>query len=168
MSHDPKEELTWTKVQVTREQLSQEDIVKILKRLEESEPSAQDKMATVSPFQQGQINGLLDELVTSEPDTNFEWSLAQIDQTEMTNNKGQKETTSMVVYMKRAPLKHPNPIGLFNAIERNKQERLEQLSRPPPRPEPPAGGAAGGAKFINTGYPRRKMDQGKGRRYHDN
>ena len=141
---DPKEKPTWAKAEITKEPLSQEDILKAVKKLNESKRSVQDKKAALMTFQQGQVNRLLDELMTSDPDTNFEWSLAQMDRKEITNKKGQRETTTITVYVKRAPLKDLNPIGLFNAIERNKQQRLEQMNRPPPRPEPPQGGGGGG------------------------
>jgi len=149
---DLKEKQTWAKSEITKEPLSQEDIAKAVKRLNESKRSVQDKKAALMPFQQGQVNRLLDELMTSDPDTNFEWSLAQIDRKEITNKKGQRETTTITVYVKRAPLKDLNPIGLFNAIERNKQQRLEQMNRPPPRPEPPQGGGNAPAPgIINMG-----------------
>lgn len=153
---DSKEKSTWAKSEITKEPLSQEDILKAVKRLNESKRSVQDKKAALMPFQQGQVNSLLDELMTSDPDPNFEWSLAQIDRKEITNRKGQRETTTITVYVKRAPLKDLNPIGLFNAIERNKQQRLEQMNRPPPRPEPPQGGGGGGGNgpapaVINVG-----------------
>jgi hypothetical protein len=136
MPTDPKEKATWAKSEFTKEPYSQEDICKKLKKLNESKRSVQDKKAALMPFQQGQINKLMDELINSDHDTNFEWSLAQLDQKISTNRKGQKETSTITIYVKRAPLKDMNVIGLFNTIERNKQARLEQMNRPPPRPEP--------------------------------
>jgi hypothetical protein len=132
---DLKEKATWAKSEITREPLSQEDISKAVKRLNESRRSVKDKKDALMPFQQGQVNRLLDELMTREHDQNFEWSLSQLDSKTFINKKGQKETSTITVYVKRAPLKDLNPIGLFNAIERNKQQRMEQLNRPPP-PQP--------------------------------
>ena len=150
----PKTRQHGRKSEITKEPLSQEDISKAIKRLNDSKRSVQEKKAALMPFQQGQVNRLLDELMTGDSDMNFEWSLAQIDRKEFTNKKGQRETSIITVYVKRAPLKDLNPIGLFNAIERNKQQRLEQMNRPPPRPEPPQGGGGGGpppAGIINMG-----------------
>ena len=88
------------------------------------------------PFQQGQVSRLLDELMTGDRDGNFEWSLAQLHSKVIINKKGQKETSTITVYTKRAPREDLNPIGLFNTIKREKQVRLGQMNRPPPaRPE---------------------------------
>jgi hypothetical protein len=73
----------------------------------------------------------LDDLMTQESDTNFEWSLVQLDRKELKNKKGQKETSTVTVYVKRAPLKNLNAIALFDAIEMKKHQRLAQTSRPP-------------------------------------
>lgn len=174
---DSKEKTTWAKSEITKEPLSQEDILRAVKRLNESKRSVQDKKAALMPFQQGQVNRLLDELMTGDPDPNFDWSLTQIDRKEFTNKKGQRETSTITVYVKRAPLKDLNPIGIFNAIERNKQQRLEQMNRPPPpRPEPPQGGNGGGgapaaAGIINMGKAKddhrfSKLPRPK-KKYHD-
>jgi hypothetical protein len=175
---DSKEKTTWAKSEITKEPLSQEDILRAVKRLNESKRSVQDKKAALMTFQQGQVNRLLDELMTGDPDTNFDWSLAQIDRKEFTNKKGQRETSTITVYVKRAPLKDLNPIGIFNAIERNKQQRLEQMNRPPPpRPEPPpegnggGGGAPAAAGIINMGKAKdghgfSKLPRPK-KKYHD-
>jgi hypothetical protein len=137
---DLKEKATWAKSEITREPLSQEDISKAVKRLNESKQSVKDKKHALKPFQQGQVNRLLEELMTREHDQNFEWSLSQLDSETFINKKGQKETSTITVYVKRAPLKDLNPIGLFNAIERgierNKYQRMEQLNKPPSLREP--------------------------------
>ena len=133
---DSKEKPTWAKSEITKEPLSQDDILKAIKRMNESKRSVQDKKGALMNFQQGQVNRLVDELMSGDNDPNFEWSLAQLDQKFSTNKKGQKETSTISVYVKRAPLKDLNVIGLFNAIERNKAARMEQMNRPPPRPEP--------------------------------
>ena len=154
---DSKEKSTWAKSEITKEALSQEDIIRAVRKLNESRRSVHDKKNALMRFQQGQVTRLIDELMTHDNDTNFEWSLAQLDPKTFTNKKGQKETSTITVYMKRAPLKDLNPIGLFNAIERNKQVRLEQMNRPPPRPEPARGSDPNGV--INVG----EMGRGNGR-----
>ena len=167
---DPKEKATWAKAEVTKDPLSQEDIIKAVKRLNEGKRSVEDKKAALMPNQKGQVNRLLDELESSEPDRNFEWSIVQIDQKEFTNKKGHRETSSITVYLKRAPLKYLNPVRLFKAIERNKQQRLEQMNRPPP-PEPQQGGGlSSNAGVTNLGKLRPckpyKLRRPK-KKYHD-
>jgi hypothetical protein len=168
---DAKEKATWAKAEITREPLSQEDISKTVKRLNESKRTVQDKKAALMRFQQGQVNRLMDEMASGEHDPNFEWSLAQLDSKTFTNKKGQKETSTITVYLKRAPLKDVNPIGVFNAIERNKEARLEQMNRPPPRPEPverlPPDHHPG---IVNVGKQKQKEKGGKlnrPKKYHD-
>jgi hypothetical protein len=100
---DSKEKATWAKSEITREPLSQEDILRAVKRLNESKRSVQDKKAALMAFQQGQVNRLIDELMTGDNDPNFEWSLSQLDQKTFVNKKGQKETSTITVYVKRAP-----------------------------------------------------------------
>ena len=134
--HDPKEKATWAKSTITKETLSQEDISKALNRLEKTKQTVLDKKADLMQFQQGQVDRLMDELKANEHDPNFEWALSQIDRKQLKNKKGQRETTSLTVYVKRAPLKDLNPVGLFTALERNKLERLAQINRPPPPPQP--------------------------------
>ncbi|KAG0648835.1 hypothetical protein D0Z07_4934 [Hyphodiscus hymeniophilus] len=136
---DSKEKSTWAKSEITKEPLSQEDILREVKKLKENKRSVQDKKAALMQFQQGQVTRLMDEMMSSNHDPNFEWTLSELDQKTFTNKKGQKETSTITVYVKRAPLKDVNSIGIFQTMERNKQARLEQMNRPPPppRPEPP-------------------------------
>jgi hypothetical protein len=99
--------------------------------------SVSDKRAALRPFQQGQVNRLLDELSSGKTDSNFEWLIVQLDRKEFINKKGHREASAITVYLKRAPLEDINPISLFDDIERPKQVKLELLNRPPPRSEPP-------------------------------
>lgn len=158
---DPKEKTTWAKAEMTKEPLSQEDIIRAVRRLNESRRTVQEKKAALRPFQQGQVTSLLDQLMTGEGDLNFEWSIAQLDSKTFTNKKGQKETSTITVYVKRAPLKDLNPVGLFQALERNKQQRLEQMNRPLPRPEPPVE-RVDPPVIINPNNMREKSGGGRG------
>jgi hypothetical protein len=155
---DSKEKATWAKAEITRESLSQEDILKNIQRLhKESKRTVLDKKSALMPFQRGQVARLLDECFTIEMDPNFQWSLAQLHQKEITNSKGHKETTAIIVYLKRSPLKDLNPIGLFNAIERNRRAGIEWERRTPgssslPEEQQERGGAAPTASFVKGKY----------------
>jgi hypothetical protein len=132
---DPEtEKATWARAEVNEERLEQVDIVKQIKKLNETRSrTVTDKKAALAPFQQGQINNLLDEQAEQEVDRNFEWSLAQLETVTrlVSGGKGQYETVRMTVYLRRAPLKHLNPVILLQAIERNQAESLRPR-RPPP------------------------------------
>jgi hypothetical protein len=136
----PGERPTWAKAEISREASSQEDILKTIKtlgeRMIERRRTVQEKKAALMPFQQGQINRLIDELVNSDPDTNFQWSLVQLDSKVFINKKGLNETRSITVYVKWQPLAYINAAGLYNAIERNKRYRFDQMNRAPPPPAP--------------------------------
>jgi hypothetical protein len=104
---DPKEKPTWAEVEVCKESLSQENITDEVKKLNESKRRLWDKKAALMALQAGQVIKLLDKLMTGETDTNFEWTVAQIDRKEITNKRGKRETLGFIVYVTRAPLKYP-------------------------------------------------------------
>lgn len=106
------------------------DIAKAVKRLDESKRSVQEKKAALMPFQQGQVNRLMDELMTSDTDTNFEWSLAQMDRKEITNSKSQRETLTITVYVKRAPFRDLDPVAMLRALEERNTEMLTTIMEP--------------------------------------
>lgn len=141
---DPKKEkATWTRAEVTEERIAQEDIVKRVKKLNESRKTVREKKEALATFQQGQINSLLDDQASQERDPNFEWSLAQLDTKtkpvgSKTWEKWQYETISITVYLKRAPRKDLDPIILLKKIERNEAE--------PWRPRPPRNSGHGADK----------------------
>lgn len=149
---DPKKDkATWARAERNEERLEQADILKQIKKLNESRSrTVTEKKAALAPFQQGQINSLLDDQATEERDRNFEWSLVQLETktkpvSSRTGKKGQYETVTMTIYLKRAPLKHLNPAMILQAIERNSAESLRP--RPPPNQQQPphnAGGRDGG------------------------
>jgi hypothetical protein len=160
---DSREKATWARAEMTKEHIAQEDIPKAVKKLNELTDSVQDKKAALMKFQQGQINKLLDELIGGERDNNFEWSLAQLDSKMIKNKQGQKETTTITVYVKRAPRKDLDPIQLFKDYERAKAQftKLPQIpSQLPPQSFQQngggGGGSGGGPVFFNVG-------QGQGR-----
>jgi hypothetical protein len=136
---DPKKDKpTWGRAEIIEERLAQDEIAKQIKKLNEGRRSLTDKKADLMPHQQGQINKLMDELLTEEFDHNFEWSLAQLDREERGLTKGRKETTTITVFFKRAPWKNRNPVILFQNIERNKQvaERARQEAAKSQAPPP--------------------------------
>lgn len=124
--------------------------MKAVKRLSETRRPVQDKKAALMPFQQGQVNQLIDDIMSGDRDPNFEWSLSQLDSKTFINKKGQKETSTITMYVKRAPLKDLNAAGLYEAIERNKRQKMEQMFRPP-LPPPQQGGDPNHHPIINMG-----------------
>ena len=148
-----KERSTWAKSEITKDVLSQEAIMKSIKALNEGKQSVRDKKMALFPSQQGQINRLLDELMATESDSNFEWSLVQLDskgypveRVTTRNSSHFQETSTFILYLERAPFEDINPIFLFNCRERIKVERLERENRPPPQPYP--GQRIGGQEFL--------------------
>lgn len=140
---DPKEKATWARAEVVEERLAQGDILKQVKKLNDARGkivTAAEKKAELAFFQSGQITKLLDQQATSEMDPNFVWSLAQIDTKQKDLKNGKRETTTMTVYLARAPVDGMNPIVLLQNIERNRAAAL----RPPPQEERGAGGAGAG------------------------
>lgn len=126
---------TWAKCEVVQVALAPEEVSKQVRKLE-ARRSLIDSIQVLQPFQQRQINNLLDELNAGERDIHFEHSLAQMDQKIKSLNAGRRETTSITCYVKRAPRKDTNPVGIYNAMERQKAERMATMSRPPPLPQP--------------------------------
>ncbi|KAF7909468.1 uncharacterized protein EAF01_003186 [Botrytis porri] len=125
-----KEKSTWAKAVVTEEALSQEDIVAQLKKLKSSPQTITDKKGALFPNQQGQVNKLLDRLKTEESDQHFDWSLVQLDRRERSSNKV-RETVLITVIVKRSPRDEVDATALFTIIDRQKQEKLAHLTRPP-------------------------------------
>lgn len=173
-----KDKPTWAKTEHTKEALSQEEMAKHIKKLNEGD-SVTEKKQKLRPFQQKQVSRVIDALKTVEHDNNFDWSLVQIDQKFQPVGK-KKETTVITVYAKRAPRSDINALHLFNSIENMKnreRERAAQMAQaaeaaqaaqafqaaqmaPMNRPPMPRGADQNGARIASI--PRRK-----GRRYHD-
>ncbi|CAD6443885.1 7ab72536-1713-4090-96d0-0ead2c7b86f8 [Sclerotinia trifoliorum] len=130
-----KEKSTWAKAVLTEEPLSQEDIAAQLKKLRNSPQTIADKKAALFPNQQCQVNRLLDRLKSEEPDQHFDWSLVQLDRKERYHNKV-RETVVITVIVKRAVRDQFNAMAIYQLIEKNKQERLAELMRPPMPPQP--------------------------------
>jgi hypothetical protein len=152
---DPKiKKATWARAEVGEEEIPQEEIVKQIKKLNAGRRTVTDKKAALAPFQQGQINNLLDEQESQEHDRNFEWSLAQLNTitrsvSPRTGKMGQLETVTISVYLKRTPLRDLNPAMLLQAIERSKAESL-RLQPPPGVILSPKEGEGGGGKATKT------------------
>ncbi|RDW88584.1 hypothetical protein BP6252_00616 [Coleophoma cylindrospora] len=132
---------TWAKAEFMQEAVAEEEIVKLIKQLNEKGPSAAEKMGKLFPFQQTQVTKVLDHLRNFNKDPNFEWSLAQLNREERRlKDPKKKETTAILVYLKRAPIKDLDPIALHRAIERHFKPINEELfngPRPPPELPPP-------------------------------
>ncbi|KAK6584827.1 hypothetical protein PZA11_003051 [Diplocarpon coronariae] len=139
-ARDTKEKQTWARAEVVDEKWAQEDIVKQIKKLNESNRTVAEKKSALAQYQQGQITSLLDDLGSREPEPAFQWSLTQLDRTERLvgrirapSKKSLYETVTMTVYVKRAPHRDINPIQLYHNLEKIKEERM----RPPPPPQQP-------------------------------
>ncbi|RDW94850.1 hypothetical protein BP5796_00613 [Coleophoma crateriformis] len=130
---------TWAKAEIIPEVVAEEEIVKLIKNLNEKGPSAAEKMGKLFPFQQGQVTKILDHQRSIDKDPNFQWSLAQLNREERRlKDPKKKETTAILVYLKRTPNRDIDPIALHRAIERHFQPINEALHNgPPPPTEPP-------------------------------
>lgn len=150
--NNPKSKTTWAISEVVEERLSQSEIAKIVKRLDESKKTVSQKKIALMPNQTGQVDRLMDDLISSEHDPNFEWALVQLDSFQKDlpardRGKRKRETVTITVYAKRAPLPDKNPVVLFHHIERMKIERekeqrehermMMEAMRPRPPPPPP-------------------------------
>jgi hypothetical protein len=157
---NPREKATWAVAEISEEHLSQSEIVKTIKRLNESKKTVSDKKTALMPHQTGQVNKLMDDLITNERDPeNFEVALVQLDSFQKDlpvrdREKKKKETVTITVYTKRAPLPDKNPVVLFHQIERMKSDHekmqrehekmqrehermMQEAMRPPPQQQHP-------------------------------
>jgi hypothetical protein len=163
---DTKEKPTWARAEITLESWSQEEILKQIRRLNERRVTVAEKKQALANYQQGQVTSVMDQLKTTETDGNFEWTLVQLDSEKKTLGKDRKdkktlkETTTITVYVKRAPRKDLNPSGLFNAIERMKIEKMNQMGKPPPQNGGGGGGGGGGGDGGGGGGGDNKLPPG--------
>ena len=134
------EKSTWARAEVLQEEWSQKEIANRVEKLNESGRPVAEKKAALMSFQQGQVKKLLDELSDEKSDPNFEWSLAQLDRIERELERGLRETTTLIVIVKRAPQKGLDPVILARNIELNRrnagltpQHPLEMSFEPKPR-----------------------------------
>jgi hypothetical protein len=171
---------TWAQANITDEAWSQDEIIKQVKKLNEKKITVAEKKQQLAPNQQAQVNNILDEQINLDRgDSNFEWSLAQIDQKIKTLRNGLRETTTLTVYMKRAPIRDANAMHLFDIQQRVKvdrenreRERVAQMGRPPAPPmgqdkqengdKPEKKDKGGDAQFIKL-PPKGCAPKGRGR-----
>jgi len=139
---DPKKEGRGTRArsEIIKEKWAQEDIIKQIKKLNDSRRSVADKKKALMPNQQVQVTTLVDNLASGERDDAFEWSLVQLDsfiKPESIFKRGKTremcETTTMTIYVKRSPRKDLYPVVLFQNIEKMKAESTSNNSPPPSR-----------------------------------
>ena len=119
----------WAKVQINQESYPTEQIIKMIQKLDASHLSVAEKKARLFPNQSTQVTSILDNKIMTEREGQFfEWVLAQLHREESTNSKtGKKETTSMTIYLKRAPLPGIDVIQLYR--ERQERARLQAVHR---------------------------------------
>lgn len=129
---NPKEKSTWGRAEIVKEPLLSDEIAKEVKALgEESKKTVSDKKAALYPYQQAQVNKLLDDLTNNETDPYFEWSLAQIHRKERHAKHEKPETILITVYVKRGVKDNVSAVAIYQALERHKAERMAALNRPP-------------------------------------
>ncbi|KAL5347968.1 hypothetical protein ACLOAV_007380 [Pseudogymnoascus australis] len=118
----------WAKVTINQESYPTEQIIKTIQKLDAGKYSITDKKAKLYPNQSMQVTSILDDKIMKERDGQFEWVLAQLHREESTNSKtGKKETTSMTIYLKRAPLPGLDVIQIYR--ERQERARIQALQR---------------------------------------
>jgi hypothetical protein len=175
--NNPREKATWALAEISEERLAQSEIMRLVKKLNEGKKTVTDKKTNLAHNQTGQVNRLMDDLISNERDMgNFEWALVQLDSFQKDlpakerGEKKKRETVTLTVYAKRAPLPDKNPIVLYHQLERMKMEfereqrehermMQEAMRRPAPsqqQPHPqqhpgPQPGAPAGYGVINLG-----------------
>jgi len=164
---NPKDKPTWARSEVVEEKLQSAEIQSQIKRLNEARGKAvsvAEKKAALAPFQQGQINKLLDQLANNEHDSNFTHTLAQLDKREKDLKNGKRETTTMTVYFTRAPLEHLSAVELNRNIELNAQRMAEARKRADDeaRAHPPPGQGPQGPPVVDNGPAFFPVNQNKG------
>ncbi|KFY70996.1 hypothetical protein V499_08809 [Pseudogymnoascus sp. VKM F-103] len=119
----------WAKVTINQESYPTENIIKTIQKLDAGKLSIAEKKAKLFPNQSMQVTNILDNKIMTEREGQFfEWVLAQLHREESTNSKtGNKETTSMTIYLKRAPLAHIDAIQLYR--ERQERMRMQAFQR---------------------------------------
>ncbi|OBT76957.1 hypothetical protein VF21_04162 [Pseudogymnoascus sp. 05NY08] len=125
----PKKRERWAKVTINQESYPTENIIKTIQKLDAGKLSIAEKKAKLFPNQSMQVTNILDgKIMTEREGQFFEWVLAQLHREESTNSKtGNKETTSMTIYLKRAPLPHIDVIQLYR--ERQERMRMQAFQR---------------------------------------
>lgn len=119
----------WAKVTINQESYPTEQIIKTIQKLDAGKLSITEKKAKLKPNQSTQVTKILDNKIATEVEGHiFEWVLAQLHREEATNSKtGNKGTTSMTIYLKRAPLPHVDIIQLYR--ERQERARMQAFHR---------------------------------------
>lgn len=151
---NPRHKSSWAVAEIYEERLAQPEIIKLIKRLNESKRTVSDKKAALQPYQTTQVNNVMDDLVATDQDpANFEWALVQLDSVQKalpTSDRGKKryrETVTITVYAKRSPHPDRNPAALLHQLERLRAEQerdqrehermMQEAMRPrPPPPQP--------------------------------
>ena len=136
-----KDKATWARSEIMEERLAQDEISRRIRKLNEARKSPAEKKAAMAPFQQGQINKLIETLVTEETDPKYTWTLAQLDRRDRVLADGRRETLIIEVYVKRSPHPDINTVSLFQSMERMKAEQAAAYGQPP---QPPPGPVSSG------------------------
>ncbi|KFZ11289.1 hypothetical protein V502_07623 [Pseudogymnoascus sp. VKM F-4520 (FW-2644)] len=107
----------WAKVTINQEFYTRDRTIRTIQTLDASEFSITEKKARLLPNQSMQVTNILDNKNSTEREGQFfEWVLAQLHSEESTNLKtGKLETTSITIYLKRAPLPGIDVIQLYRA-----------------------------------------------------
>jgi hypothetical protein len=129
---------SWQRVIINQEAFDQKDIITQIKKLDQTTRSLSTKKAALFPNQHTQVTKLVDEKIATEFDPAFTWTLAQFSRKEITNRStGNRETQTMTLYLKRAPVAGADTISIFRNIERN---RMQNYGFPNPAPGIRSGG----------------------------
>lgn len=126
-----REKPAWKRIDVTEEALAQEDIIKAIDKLKKSThfKPVTDKKRDLAPNQSLQVTKIVDELNQHEHDTNYEWTLTQME-SKISKKKGVKLTEAMTIYLKRAPVRGKNPVKLYHdEADRQAQQELREKQR---------------------------------------
>ncbi|OBT88811.1 hypothetical protein VE02_03180 [Pseudogymnoascus sp. 03VT05] len=124
---ESKKEERWAKITINQESYPTEQIIKAIQKLDAGILSVIEKKARLSRIQNAHVTNIVDAKIDAEREGMlFECVLAQLHCEESTNPKtGEKETTSITIYLKRMPRPGFDVFHLYR--ERQERARMQPI-----------------------------------------
>jgi len=125
---------SWKRCSVLNEPMSSDMITDQIHELDKEKRTIIQKKLALSEDQQEQLTRLFENCNRREFDSNFHWTLRQLDLHPAQGKKWNKrEVEAIVVYLCRAPHAELNPVTLLRDIERARHEQRLLQNRPSPQ-----------------------------------
>ncbi|OBT75924.1 hypothetical protein VF21_05770 [Pseudogymnoascus sp. 05NY08] len=124
---ESKKEERWAKITINQESYPTEQIIKAIQKLDAGILSVIEKKTRLSRIQNAHVTNIVDAKIDAESEGMlFECVLAQLHCEESTNPKtGEKETTSITIYLKRIPRPGFDVFHLYR--ERQERARMQPI-----------------------------------------